>query len=223
MYLELSYVLGPGASYPDSPPDVFEPVLRQASGDSANTSTVHHFLHNGTHLDAPFHFDGGGRRIEDLPLESFIYEAPVLVEVPKRCGEVVSREDLEGKDLAGADVLLIRTGFDELRRTDPAGYRVMYPGLTPDAARMLRDELPRLKAIIIDFVSVDGYLSGNRTGFPVHHQLLGTAASGNRPVLVVEDANLEPVVGRKLRRVLALPVRFQGGEAAPVCVVAEVD
>jgi arylformamidase len=223
MYLELSYVLGPGASYPDSPPDAIQPVERTASGDPANTTMVHHFLHNGTHLDTPFHFDPTGDRIEQLPLEAFIFEAPVLVEVVKGPGEAITRDDLAARDLARADLLFIRTGFDALRRTDRATFRVMYPGFTLEAARYLRAELPRLKAVAIDFISLDGYLSGPRTGYQVHHALLDRNASTRPPVLAIEDVNLAPLVGRTLKRAFALPIRFQGTEAAPVCVVAEVD
>ena len=223
MYLELSYVVGPGASYPDSPPDIIQPVERTASGDGANTTLVHHFLHNGTHLDTPFHFDPEGARIEELPLGSFIFEAPVLVAMPKRPGEAITREDLAVHDLARADLLLVRTGFDTLRQTDPPTYRVLYPGFTVEAARFLRQDLPRLRAVAIDFLSIDSYLTGHHTGYASHHALLDRAASARPPVLAIEDVNLAPLAGRTLRRVFALPIRFKGAEAAPVCVMAEVD
>lgn len=222
MFLELSRVVDPGASYPDSPPDVFQPVERTAGGDGANTTLVHHFLHNGTHVDAPFHFDPAGARIEQLPIEAFIFGSPVLVEVPKQPGEVVTREDLAGCDLADADALLVRTGFDALRDVDRATYRVLYPGFTVEAARFLR-ELPRLRAVAIDFLSVDGYVSGHRNGFAAHHALLDADSSTRPPLLLIEDVNLAPLVHRRLRRLFALPIRFRGAEAAPVSVLAEVE
>lgn len=42
-------------------------------------------------------------------------------------------------------------------------------------------------------------------------------------MLAIEDVNLARLDGRTLRRVFALPIRFRGAEAAPVCVVAEVE
>ena len=222
MYLELSYSIASGASYPDSPPDKIVPIERTASGDGANTTLVHHFLHNGTHVDAPFHFDPRGAVIDALPIEAFIFESPLFLQVPKAPGEAVTREDLTHHDIAGADAILLRTGFDALRDRDRAAYRVLYPGFTVEAARFLR-ELPRLRAIAIDFLSVDGYVSGHRCGFAAHHALLDAGASGRPPLLLIEDVNLAPLASRKLRRLFALPIRFQGTEAAPVCVLAEVE
>jgi len=222
VYLELSYAVGPGASYPDSPPDSFQPVERTASGDGANTTLVHHFLHNGTHVDTPFHFDPTGARIEQLPIEAFIFERPVFIDVPKRPGEPVTLDDVAEYDLSNADALLVRTGFDALRESDRAAYRVLYPGFTLETARYLRG-LPRLRAIAMDFLSVDGYVSGHRSGFAVHHALLDAGASPRPPPLLVEDVNLAPLVARRLRRLFALPIRFRGAEAAPVSVVAEVE
>ena len=222
MYLELSYPIGPGASYPDSPPDAIAPVERTASGDGANTTLVHHFLHNGTHVDAPFHFDPRGAVVDELPIEAFIFEAPCLLDVPKEPGQPVTREDLSGRDLSASDVLLVRTGFDALRDKDRAAYRVLYPGFTVEAARFLR-ELPRLRAVGMDFLSVDAYVSGHRSGFAAHHALLDIGASSRPPLLLIEDVNLAPLVSRKLRQIFALPIRFRGTEAAPVCVLAEVE
>jgi len=222
MYLELSYVVGPGASYPDSPPDVIQPVERTANGDGANTTLVHHFLHNGTHVDTPFHFDPRGAPIDALPIEAFIFHSPLLVEVPKAPGEPVTPEDLARGDLANADALLVRTGFDALRDTDRAAYRVLYPGFTVEAARFIRD-LPRLRAVAMDFLSVDGYVSGHRSGYAAHHALLDADASTRPPLLLIEDVNLAPLRGRTLRRLFALPLRFHGAEAAPVAVLAEVE
>jgi kynurenine formamidase len=224
MFVELSHVLRPGMpNFPDAPPERLEVLERQERGDAANTSSARHFMHNGTHIDAPFHFDSAGPGIEALPLSSFIYEHPVLLELPKGPGEEITLADLERRDIDGADALLIRTGFDALRSSDPAAYRVLFPGLKRDAAAWLRRSFPSLKAVVLDFLSVDNYFTGLREGYPSHHELLSASSSPMRPLLIVEDADLRPVSGKRLLRVFALPLRFAGAEAAPVSLVAEID
>jgi kynurenine formamidase len=67
MYLELSYAVNKDLpNYPDNPVDKLEPLLRTDKGDQCNVSMIHHFSHNGTHLDVPFHFDPEGKRIDDI-------------------------------------------------------------------------------------------------------------------------------------------------------------
>ena len=76
-YVELSHVLSAkNPNYPGSPVDALEPHLRQIKGDDCNTSMIHHFAHNGTHLDAPFHFDSSGKTVESIPLSDLIFETP---------------------------------------------------------------------------------------------------------------------------------------------------
>jgi arylformamidase len=224
MYLELSYVIKKSDPiYPNNPPESLEPVLRQDNGDICNVSMIHHFTHNGTHLDTPFHHDPKGEKIETIPLEKFIYEHPVLLNIPKNYCEEITDGDLRKYDLQQADALLIRTGFDELRIQDPAGYSERFPGVSLDAAKYMREELLALKTVIIDFMSIEKYLEGNRQGYPVHHQLLCMSTSNQRPILIIEDANLKPLVGKDLKRVFALPMRFEGTDGVPVNVVAEVN
>lgn len=223
MYLELSYVLDKDLpNYLESQKESLEPLLRQKNGNVSNTSMIHHFTHNGTHLDTPFHFDSEGKKIQELPIEDFIYENPVLLNIPKKYSDDITLDDLMNFNIDDADALLIRTGFDEIRTEDPIGYRVMFPGLTVEAAKYIREELVNVKAIFIDFLSVDKYLEGNRNNFPVHHQLLCKSTSNKKPVLIIEDVNLKPLLGKEIEKVFALPMRFKGADGAPVNIVASV-
>jgi arylformamidase len=223
MFVELSHLLRAGMpNFPDAPSERFEPLERQEEGDEGNTSSVRHFMHNGTHADAPFHFDSSGQKIDALPIESFIYSRPILVEIPKACGEIITKADLEKHDVGDADAILVHSGFDSVRSMDPASYRVLYPGFTREAASWLRARCPRLKAVVLDFLSADNYFIGNREGHPAHRELLCGASLCARPPLIIEDADMRPVIGKRLLRLFALPIRFEGAEAAPVCLVAEV-
>ncbi|MDR1277518.1 MAG: cyclase family protein [Treponema sp.] len=223
-YVELSYLVNEKTpNYPDAPKDRVIPLERQSQGDSGNTSVIHHFAHNGTHLDTPFHFDSQGKQIQDLAFDNFIYHNPVFLEIPKNYQEEISLSDLHKFDISRADAVLIRTGFDEIRNKEPLAYRILFPGLSLETAEYLRNSCKNLKAVLVDFLSVDSLFSGRRNGYPVHHALLDSGASPRPPVLIIEDVNMRPLVHKRLKRVFALPIRFEGAEAAPVCVAAEIE
>jgi kynurenine formamidase len=224
MYVELSYVIKEKTPvYPDNPKDRFIPFDRQSQGDAGNTSLVHHFFHNGTHLDTPFHFDSNGKQIHDLAFDNFIYHHPVLLEIPKKKQEEILVSDLKAFDISPADAVLIHTGFDELRESDPQTYRFLFPGLSPKAAAYLRNSCENLKALFVDFLSVDNIFSGPKNNYPAHHALLDSGASPRPPVLIVEDLNMRPLLHKGLKKLFALPIRFEGADAAPVCVAAEIE
>jgi len=57
MYVELSYEFDKNMPiYPGSPEEEVIPITRMNQNGPSNTTTIKHFLHNGTHIDAPFHF-----------------------------------------------------------------------------------------------------------------------------------------------------------------------
>lgn len=48
-----------------------EQVLSIEKGDVCNLSVFSMCAHNGTHIDAPFHFLNNGRTVEQIPLDAF--------------------------------------------------------------------------------------------------------------------------------------------------------
>lgn len=224
MYAELSYVLHDNIpNYPDSLKENLERILSQEGGDVSNTSVLHHYTHNGTHVDAPYHFDSKGHRIHEIPLENFIYERPLLINIPRKPQQKICIEDI--KNLAGvssADLLMFRTGFGALRNDNPVEYRFLFPGIDSTLAMFIRENLPQVKAVFVDFLSVDTLIEGYRDNFPAHKALLSSETSNKRPVLIIEDVNLEPLIGKTVKRVFAVPIRIKDADGAPVSVIAEV-
>jgi len=78
--------------------------------------------------------------------------------------------------------------------------------------------LKRLTCIGVDFISIENVSNGRKTGFPVHHALLG----GKIKRILLEDADLSKLRGKSISRVFLFPLRFVGLEASPVTAVAEV-
>lgn len=58
--------------YPDDPVPQAVPLRRMSEGEIYNLTAFSMCAHNGTHVDAPFHFLRNGKTIEQLPLEAFV-------------------------------------------------------------------------------------------------------------------------------------------------------
>lgn len=58
--------------YPGDPQPSYERVLQTANGDVCNLTKFSVCAHNGTHVDAPFHFIGDGKTIDQVDLSSFV-------------------------------------------------------------------------------------------------------------------------------------------------------
>ena len=60
------------AVYPGDPSPEKIVQLRISNGDICNLTALKMCAHNGTHVDAPFHFIDGEETIDQVPLENFI-------------------------------------------------------------------------------------------------------------------------------------------------------
>lgn len=58
--------------YGDDPAPTLTPVLRIEKGDAYNLSTLSLCVHNGTHVDAPFHFYKDGKSVERIECEKCV-------------------------------------------------------------------------------------------------------------------------------------------------------
>lgn len=86
--------------YPGDPAPEKETLLKTEAGDVCNLTSFRMCAHNGTHVDAPYHFYGDGKTISEMGLESFIGMAYVAEH-----DGVVTAEDASGmlKKAADAD------------------------------------------------------------------------------------------------------------------------
>ena len=64
--------------YPGDPSPEKEIKLRIEEGAVCNLSALHMCAHNGTHVDAPYHFINNGKTIDQVALERFIGYAYVI-------------------------------------------------------------------------------------------------------------------------------------------------
>ncbi|MGN0687098.1 MAG: cyclase family protein [Oscillospiraceae bacterium] len=74
--------------FPGDPKPVKTSVRRMENGDAYNMTAISMCVHNGTHIDAPFHFLKDGKGVNEIPLEKLIGAAYVV----SHEGEVTARD-----------------------------------------------------------------------------------------------------------------------------------
>jgi kynurenine formamidase len=213
--IDLSRVIYDGMPKIPVLPDVHvRRCLSLEKGHPLNVTEISLPCHAGTHVDAPVHIIDSGKSIEEIPLEDFVGPGAVIP-VKKRGGEEVTARDLEdsGVPVSRGDILMLFTGWDE--KFESPDYNI-HPYLSIDAAEWIVGK--GVKLFGIDCITVDLPTPMRQKGFeyPVHKILLGNG------VLIAENvANLGKVAGKK-NRILALPLKVKGSDAAHARIIAEI-
>ena len=226
MFVELSFPLyeGAPACFFNTVQNKIIPVLRIADGDVLNTTELRLSTHNGTHMDAPWHFNPEGKRLDELGIKDWIFNKPKVIDLSGHPNCDIERSEIEpyiSKD-DDIDLLLIYTGLSRLRESNPKDYCENFPGFTVETARFIIEET-QARGVAIDFISVEPASNMNAGIFPVHHILLGCREVSKRGILLIEDANLGPIIGKKLKRVFSVPLPIKGIDASPVNLFAEIE
>ena len=209
------------SGFPGEPTLRIEKSTRIADGDAYNSSILHLFNHFGTHYDAPAHFNPNGPTISELPIEHFIYEHPLLIDLPKGEASLIEPADLAPymARAAKADCLILRTGLEALRKRDPQTYAARGYAFSINAAQYLLDHAPHLKAVGFDFISLASPSHPDH-GVKAHQILLGMYSK--HYICIIEDMALAHIDAYRLQRVIAMPLRVQGVDSAQVSILAEV-
>ena len=92
------------AVYPGDPKPERQILASTETGQLYNLTALSMCAHNGTHVDAPFHFLGDGKTVDQIPLEAFVGDCFVACHTGNVTGEDAMRI-LEKAD--GAERILI--------------------------------------------------------------------------------------------------------------------
>jgi kynurenine formamidase len=209
--IDLSHPLIDGQPcYPGDPPPEIKPFNLLAEA-GFNTTRLSMGTHQGTHLDAPFHFFRDGMTVDRIPLETLYGPAELADLAPGgRLGQgaAISRQMLEahGQSFYEGARVIYRTGWDQHFGREE--FYQSFPSLTPDAARWMVDQGIRLAGMDTPSPAEDYE--------EVHQILLGAG------VIIVEAlANLGSLPQRFT--LAAFPLRFEGRDGSPVRAVGIVD
>jgi arylformamidase len=197
-------------NWPGDAPLTLTPSALIARGDSVNVHTLATSLHGGTHVDAPWHTDDRGGRIESVDLRRLIGAAVVLDVSGGEGAVTVAEVEAALADLdAGAPLpprVLLHTGeADDWGRTFPVGFRPLEPATVAWLAER------GVLTIGTDAPSVDAFDSKR---LPTH------AACRAHDVVIVEGLALARVAPGRYR-LLCLPLALRGVDGAPVRALLE--
>jgi arylformamidase len=222
MLIQLSYPLSEQTPFYSSLP---KPALRQiynlGKGDVCNSFYFTTSNHCGTHVDAPRHFCGEGRRIAEYSLSELMFSRPAVLDIALMDNELIEPRHLHpllASVAPDTDLILLRSRFGRFR-ADEAHYVERSPGFGPAAAELLIEQLPRLRALAVDFMSISSP-THEAAGADAHRVFLGCTNHVARSVLLVEDALL-PHSLPPLLRVFIVPWMFEGLDSAPCTMFAE--
>jgi arylformamidase len=219
-------------SFPLSETSLAHPVLERLSirprnrisaGADYNTSTIAVENHCGTHVDAPAHFIEGAAPIASFGPEDLHYTKAFVLDCPKGDDGLVDVADFAAFPGGGFDCLLLRTGFGSRRELDAEAYLVRNPGLSPAAARLLRERFPELRCVGIDSVSMARY-GRPEEAKAVHRTAFAPDSGPGRPLFFVEDMDFSPLSRPSvvIDELFVVPWLIEGIDSAPCTVLARL-
>src|SRR5213592_2363350 len=197
------------AEWPGDEPFHFRLTRTLAEGQSVNLGAISMSVHNGTHADAQFHFDGNGESIEKTALEIYLGRA-VVVDLTGGFSQskekhLITIEDLQAhaEEIGKTSRLLIKTG----RWSDSAVFPKQIPVIAAQVPSWLQKN--GVKLLGLDVPSMDEIDSKSLQN---HHAL---AAAG---IAIIESLDLSRV-SPGIYNLAALPLKIAGGDGAPMRAV----
>jgi arylformamidase len=195
------------APWPGDTPFSYKLVSQIATGSSVNVGAMGMSVHNGTHADAPFHFDNGGNPIDAMPLENY-FGPCVVVDLKGRFSE--EQREIQIDDLSPNEEMI-----EEVRRlliktniwTDSSVFPSWIPVIAPKVAEWLQARSVVLIGFDVPSVDpIDAKVLAN------HHAL---ARAG---ICIVESLDLSAVEGG-IYQFAGFPLKISGGDGAPLRAV----
>jgi len=191
--------------WPGDPDVKLERVAKIEAGDGYNLTRLDLSVHNGTHVDAPYHFLGGDTAtVDKLSLKTLSGRVYVL-HLPD-C-ELITAEVLENAEIPPRTRrLLFRTRNSNYWTENQKVFHTDFVALNPDAAQWLVNR--GVKLVGIDYLSIAPFNDGH----PTHDVLLKAG------VVIVEGLDLSKISqGRYTLH--CLPLKLAGSDGAPARVI----
>lgn len=215
-YKRLSYILSTSTpTYGNGAKPKFSKLSDMDSGDAANKHLIKADNHTGTHIDFPNHFIADGRTGDQFEPEELIFNHVQIVEISRQNG-LITIEDLAGISANDqTDFLIVKTGLCYKRETEH--YWNDNAGFHPDTAAWLREQLPNLKCIGFDTISLTSY-QNRPEGRVAHREFLG------RELLILEDMDLRDIESHTvIKQLIVAPTLFEKADGAWCYVIAELN
>ncbi|MEJ8305238.1 cyclase family protein [Saccharibacillus sacchari] len=138
-------------------------------------------------------------------------------------GLITVNELMKAEELYEADILIFNIGHWKYRETDFYRYAHDFPAVPPEAAECIRTQLPKCKALAIDTLSIENLNEAQHNGYFVHHAFLDHEKYEQPIMLIYEDTNPVPLIGKKLVSAFAAPLRIKNHDASVVNIIVEIE
>jgi len=193
------------APWPGDTPFDFRLIRKIPDGSSVNLGSIGMSVHNGTHADAPFHFDQSGLTIEKVSLDLYVGRAAVVDLSSKfvdREQRLIEIEDLHSseKDIADAKRLLVKTNIWSDSTVFPKSIAVITPAVAEWLGRL------GVKLLGLDLPSVDAIDSKDLHN---HHAL------GRAGISIIESLDLS-AISPGVYNFIGIPLRIVGADGSPI-------
>ena len=176
-------------------------IFDRTKGDPVTMSQININSHNGTHIDAPFHFIAEGTTIDMMPLDTAIGPARVI-EIKDPVS--IKLDEVEPYDIKEGERILFKT------RNSSYAYKTAdfvddYVYCTNEVARYLKDR--KIRLVGVDYITI-GNQKDHENIKIVHETLLMNG------IYIIEMLNLDCVKPGDYEMV-CLPLRMEKGDAGP--------
>jgi arylformamidase len=192
------------APWPGDTPFHFQLTRKILQGDVVNLGAISLSVHNGSHADAPFHFDANGKTIDQLALETYFGPA-VVVDLTKLFADEIKIDNLKtrGAEIEKTSRVLIKTGVWR----DSTIFPERIPIIAPDVAEWLQARGARLLGLDLPSVdAIDAKVLRN------HHAL------NHAGIAIIESLDLGAIEAG-IYNFAAFPLKIAGSDGAPVRAV----
>jgi kynurenine formamidase len=179
--------------------------------DGYNLELLFLSSHTGTHIDAPFHFEKKGKKIDQIPLTRLAGNG-LVIKIKKSNDQSITKKDLldfernNGKIKNYSSIFFFTNWQKNLNKNY---YFTKNPGLSKSAASYLASK--KINLVGIDSPSID---LGIDKSFTTHKIF----AKNN--ILIVENlSNLEKIPISEFKFII-LPLKLKGATGSPVRAMA---
>lgn len=219
-YVWLSYPLaidGP------RPPAIPSPSLEEylfIEKDGASVQKLQIYSHTGTHLDTAAHVIQGGVSITEFSPEDLVFVKPVVIELRLGLSEIVTAEMLcpLEESIKGADMLIVRFGYSDIRKSCPESFSKECAGFGIEAAEWLREHCKELRCLGTDAPSF-ATIAHLETTMTAHNVFL---KDNSRKMLIIEEMKLDGGLSG-LSEVRINPWLVEGMHSGPCTVIGIVE
>lgn len=185
--------------FPGDPETRIKPIATLEKDDHSKLS-ITLTTHSGTHIDAPFHFINGGKKLDDFPMGHFVGNAIALdcrgqkeISLTERELSLIQKDDIVFLATSHSDIHAVQKYFDD------------YPVISKKTADALVQK--EIRIVGIDSPSPD------KAPYDLHYIFLG------KEICIVENLfNLKPLINKRFTCIIA-PLAIKDGDGAPCRVI----